>query len=102
MPLEEEQLNSGLGTHSDSEINSESGAEDENDPLEELTEEALAAYKAKQERTGVIYISRIPPGMSPAKVRHLMSGYGTVGRVYLQQEGTIRFLPTPNTNFQLL
>ena len=52
-----------------------------------LTPEALAAFNAAQERAGVIYISRIPPGMRPAKVRHLMSGYGQVGRVYLQQEG---------------
>jgi ESF2/ABP1 family protein len=52
-----------------------------------LTAEALAAFKAAQDRAGVIYISRIPPGMRPAKVRHLMSGYGEVGRVYLQQEG---------------
>ncbi|KAF7982365.1 hypothetical protein HWV62_29104 [Athelia sp. TMB] len=51
-----------------------------------LTKEALAAFKAAQERTGVIYISRIPPGMRPTKVRHLMSTYGEIGRVYLQQE----------------
>ncbi len=52
-----------------------------------LTKEALAAFKAEQDRAGVIYISRIPPGMRPTKVRHIMSGYGEVGRVYLQQEG---------------
>ncbi|THU77370.1 hypothetical protein K435DRAFT_702569 [Dendrothele bispora CBS 962.96] len=51
-----------------------------------LTPEALAAFKAAQERTGVVYISRIPPGMRPSKVRHLMSAHGEVGRVYLQQE----------------
>jgi len=55
--------------------------------LKPLTPEALAAFKAAQDRAGVIYISRIPPGMRPAKVRHLMSAYGVVGRVYLQQEG---------------
>ncbi|KAF9004720.1 hypothetical protein BDQ17DRAFT_1240763 [Cyathus striatus] len=55
-----------------------------------LTQEALAAFKAAQERTGVIYISRIPPGMRPAKVRHLMSAYGEIGRVYLQQEDAKR------------
>jgi ESF2/ABP1 family protein len=54
-----------------------------------LTPEALAAFQATQERAGVIYISRIPPGMRPAKVRHLMSAYGEVGRVYLQQEGAL-------------
>ena len=52
-----------------------------------LTPEALATYKAAQDRAGIIYISRIPPGMQPAKVRHLMSAYGEVGRVYLQREG---------------
>ncbi len=52
-----------------------------------LTPEALAAFKAAQDRAGVIYISRIPPGMRPTKVRHLMSAYGEIGRVYLQQEG---------------
>ncbi|KAF5357694.1 hypothetical protein D9758_007484 [Tetrapyrgos nigripes] len=51
-----------------------------------LTPEALAAFKAAQERTGVVYISRIPPGMRPSKVRHLMSQCGEIGRVYLQQE----------------
>ncbi|KAG9219041.1 hypothetical protein CCMSSC00406_0001451 [Pleurotus cornucopiae] len=51
-----------------------------------LTPESLAAFKAAQDRAGVIYISRIPPGMRPAKVRHLMSAYGEIGRVYLQQE----------------
>ena len=54
-----------------------------------LTPEALAAFKATQERAGVIYISRIPPGMRPSKVRHIMGAYGEVGRVYLQQEGTL-------------
>ena len=57
--------------------------------VEPLTKEALKAFKAEQEKAGVIYISRIPPGMRPAKVRHLMSAYGTIGRVYLQQEGTL-------------
>ncbi|KAF9480788.1 hypothetical protein BDN70DRAFT_804642 [Pholiota conissans] len=58
--------------------------------LKPLTPEALAAFKAAQDRAGVIYISRIPPGMRPAKVRHLMGNYGAVGRVYLQQEDAKR------------
>ena len=52
-----------------------------------LTSEALTAFYAAQEKAGVIYISRIPPGMQPTKMRHLMSQYGEVGRVYLQKEG---------------
>jgi len=54
-----------------------------------LTKEALAKFQAIQDRAGVIYISRIPPGMRPTKVRHLMSAYGEIGRVYLQQEGML-------------
>ena len=52
-----------------------------------LTKEELAAFRTAQEGAGVIYISRIPPGMRPTKVRHLMGAYGEVGRVYLQPEG---------------
>ncbi|KAJ7179567.1 hypothetical protein C8R46DRAFT_1160111 [Mycena filopes] len=55
-----------------------------------LTREALAIFQAAQDRAGVIYISRIPPGMRPTKVRHLMTAYGDVGRVYLQQEDAKR------------
>ncbi|KAI6163660.1 hypothetical protein EDD17DRAFT_1775832 [Pisolithus thermaeus] len=51
-----------------------------------LTPEGLAAFNAEIAQTGVVYISRIPPGMRPEKVRHLMSQYGEVGRVYLQKE----------------
>lgn len=76
----------------------EDGLEDGMDPagfsgptekiVKPLTPESLAAFKAAQDRAGVVYISRIPPGMRPAKVRHLMSQYGEIGKVYLQQEGT--------------
>ncbi|KAF9464269.1 hypothetical protein BDZ94DRAFT_1321172 [Collybia nuda] len=55
-----------------------------------LTPEALAAFNAIQDRAGVIYISRIPPGMRPSKIRHIMSAHGEVGRVYLQQEDAKR------------
>ena len=60
-----------------------------------LTPEALAAFKAAKEKTGVIYISRIPPGMRPTKVRHLMSQYGEIGKVYLQQEGEYARISLP-------
>ncbi|PWN31056.1 hypothetical protein BDZ90DRAFT_205408, partial [Jaminaea rosea] len=38
----------------------------------------------KQRKRGIIYISRIPPGMTPPKVRHLLSGFGEVERIFLQ------------------
>ncbi|KAH8797104.1 hypothetical protein DL96DRAFT_1540798 [Flagelloscypha sp. PMI_526] len=55
-----------------------------------LTPEALAVFNTAQERTCVIYISRIPPGMRPTKVRRHMSQYGEIGRVHLQQEDAKR------------
>jgi ESF2/ABP1 family protein len=63
-----------------------------------LTSEALTAFYAAQEKAGVIYISRIPPGMQPTKVRHLMSQYGEVGRVYLQKEGMTICIPDRTCN----
>lgn len=49
-----------------------------------LSREELEEYKKKQQKRGVIYLSRLPPGMTPAKVRHIFSQFGEVGRIYLQ------------------
>ena len=43
--------------------------------------------KKKKLTAGVVYLSRVPPFMRPRKVRHLLSKYGSIGRVYLQPEG---------------
>jgi len=48
--------------------------------------DSLAAFEAAHARAGIVYLSRIPPAMRPSKVRHLMGGFGAIGRVYLQQE----------------
>ena len=42
--------------------------------------------KKRPTRTaGIVYISRVPPGMTPQKVRHLMERWGEVGKVYAQR-----------------
>ncbi|VDC04079.1 unnamed protein product [Peniophora sp. CBMAI 1063] len=88
----------------DVEAEEEELVEDEADPPEEktvqpLTREALAAAQAAAARTGVVYISRIPPGMQPPKVKFLMQQYGEVGRVYLQREDPKRaFLRKKHTS----
>ena len=43
--------------------------------------------KAKGKKKGVVYLSRIPPYMRPAKVKHLLSAIGKVRRLYLAPEG---------------
>lgn len=35
---------------------------------------------------GIIYISRIPPGMTPHKIKHLMSRWGETGKVFAQKD----------------
>ncbi|ORY74531.1 hypothetical protein BCR35DRAFT_306674 [Leucosporidium creatinivorum] len=51
-----------------------------------LLPSALTGNKSKKQ-PGLIYLSRIPPGMGPSKVKHLLSAYGEVGRVYLARAG---------------
>ncbi|XP_024543167.1 pre-rRNA-processing protein ESF2 [Selaginella moellendorffii] len=44
------------------------------------------AVEEKEEKKGVCYLSRIPPHLKPLKLRHLLSQYGDVLRVYLVPE----------------
>eukprot|EP00039_Didymoeca_costata_P031032 m.32798 g.32798 ORF g.32798 m.32798 type:complete len:207 (+) comp8451_c0_seq2:180-800(+) len=54
--------------------------------LKGMSPEELEEYNKKQQRKGIIYLSRLPPYMKPAKIKHLMSQYGKVGRVFLKPE----------------
>ena len=47
-------------------------------------ESACAALDAK--KSGILYLSRIPPFMKPSKVRALLSPYGPLNRIYLSRE----------------
>ena len=46
----------------------------------------LQKFQDKLEKTGVVYLSRVPPYMKAQKVRHLLSQYGELGRIYLTPE----------------
>ena len=50
-------------------------------------EETRSTRKAKETNPGVVYMSRLPPFMKPAKIRNIFSQYGEVGRLFLQPEG---------------
>ena len=52
-----------------------------------LSEANLKRFRAEQDQTGVVYLSRIPPFMKPNKLRSLLSTYGEIGRIYLRPEG---------------
>ncbi|CAG8454064.1 14264_t:CDS:2 [Acaulospora morrowiae] len=51
-----------------------------------LSREELLEFEKAQNKTGLVYLSRIPPFMKPPKIKHLLSQYGEVGRVYLVPE----------------
>lgn len=46
----------------------------------------LNKFKEDYDKRGVIYVARVPPYMKPAKLKHLLSQYGHIHRVYLAPE----------------
>lgn len=54
--------------------------------LKKLTPEELEKFEKARKRTGVCYLSRIPPFMRPKKVRSLLAKHAEIGRIYLVPE----------------
>ncbi|KAI9799806.1 MAG: hypothetical protein M1825_004366 [Sarcosagium campestre] len=54
--------------------------------LKPLTAKQLEASRRVIRKTGVIYLSRVPPFMKPAKVRSLLSRFGPINRIFLSPE----------------
>lgn len=48
-----------------------------------LTKKNLVATDAAIRKSGVVYLSRIPPFMKPAKLRNLLETYGKINRLFL-------------------
>src|SRR5690606_4737948 len=42
--------------------------------------------KTATAKTGVVYLSRVPPFMKPMKVKDLLSKFGAIGRIFLAPE----------------
>eukprot|EP00744_Colponema_vietnamica_P023998 GILI01034888.1.p1 GENE.GILI01034888.1~~GILI01034888.1.p1 ORF type:complete len:343 (+),score=110.19 GILI01034888.1:86-1114(+) len=56
-------------------------------PLDnELSSGMLQEFQEEADRKGVVYISRVPPFMKVDKLRHLLSQFGEIGRIYLTPE----------------
>lgn len=51
-----------------------------------LTKKNLVATEAAVKKSGVVYLSRIPPFMKPAKLRSLLEPYGAINRIFLAPE----------------
>lgn len=60
------------------------------DQLPDVTRPALrknlVQTDAAIKKSGVVYLSRIPPFMKPAKLRSLLEPYGTINRIFLAPE----------------
>lgn len=58
-------------------------------PLDKLLKPkkpSASSSKPKGPTPGIVYISRIPPGMTPHKVKHLMARWGATGKVFAQKD----------------
>lgn len=51
-----------------------------------LTKKNLVATETAIKKSGVVYLSRIPPFMKPAKLRSLLEPYGKINRLFLAPE----------------
>ncbi|KAF4980788.1 hypothetical protein FZEAL_3302 [Fusarium zealandicum] len=51
-----------------------------------LTRKNLVRSEAAIKKSGVVYLSRIPPFMKPVKLRSLLEPYGTINRIFLAPE----------------
>lgn len=64
------------------------GGSDSEEKIEDGSDELIRGplIERKEPKKGVVYISRVPPFMSVAKLRDYMSQFGEVGRIYLTPE----------------
>ncbi|KAJ1666897.1 Activator of basal transcription 1 [Coemansia sp. RSA 1813] len=51
-----------------------------------LSEKEILKSRNKEAKSGVVYMSRIPPFMKAVKVRHMLKKYAEIGRIYFIQE----------------
>ncbi|MBE3042554.1 hypothetical protein IMZ48_08240, partial [Candidatus Bathyarchaeota archaeon] len=57
-----------------------------NDPLRNLVKKNLVTSDEAIRKSGVLYVSRIPPFMKPHKLRTLLEPFGTINRTFLAPE----------------
>lgn len=54
--------------------------------VKSLLKKNPVSTEAAIKKSGVVYVSRIPPFMKPHKLRSLLSNYGTINRIFLAPE----------------
>ncbi|KAK8052348.1 pre-rRNA-processing protein ESF2 [Apiospora rasikravindrae] len=82
------------GADDDEQDEGDSADEDDGDSLsgelpglsKPLTKKNLVATEKAIKKSGVVYLSRIPPFMKPQKLRSLLEPYGKINRIFLSPE----------------
>ena len=54
--------------------------------MSELDTKKLESFQSENDKTGIIYLSRLPPFMTPQKLRTMLEKLGKIHRVYLEPE----------------
>lgn len=92
---EEKQAKAGVAANGNAVVHSAEGKSKTHKLLEAaelpdiskpLTKKNLVATAAAIKRSGVVYLSRIPPFMKPTKLRSLLEPYGGINRIFLTPE----------------
>jgi ESF2/ABP1 family protein len=90
---EDNEKPTGSGDNEEEEKTQEQSTADKSGPSAELpgvfkplTKKNLVASEAAIKKSGVVYLSRIPPFMKPAKLRSLLEPYGKINRIFLTPE----------------
>jgi len=88
---DEEQAQVGQEEQLGSELDAEKKAKDLRRPPElarPLTKNLVATEEAIK-KSGVVYLSHIPPFMKPSKLRSLLKQYGIINRIFLAPEDSL-------------
>lgn len=48
-----------------------------------MSAKKIAKFKEKIDKSGIVYMSRVPPHMKPLKLRQMLEGHAKLGRIYM-------------------
>lgn len=65
--------------------------DEKKDAAKNKRKKRLLKEAEKADKRGVCYLSRIPPHMDHVKLRHILSQYGDIKRIYLAAEGDLLY-----------
>lgn len=89
--IETEQGKDLLDKDSLSQLNKESTLY-QNIKREKLSKEKLEKIEKKLKKTGVVYISKVPPYMKTSKMRQILEKFGKVDRLFLKPESHAQYV----------